>query len=135
MEICIKKSKTIRKIIKFTRTSRACKSVNVGVSHVQLGGEGVGLGVGSQVKQVEAVSSKRSVRSHVMVNFIFDGISGNIETPWRRPARGGGRGGRPEVCHPDVGGGVTKHGGGGGAATAVPCVGTCVKPSVKKREH
>ena len=37
--------------------------------------------------------------------------------------------------HPDVGGGVTEHGGGGVAATAVPCVGTCVKPSAKKREH
>ena len=105
------------------------------VSQLKLGGWNVGLGVSGQVRQVEAVSSKGSVRSYVMVKFIFDSISGNIETPRRRPARGDGRGGRPEVCHPDVGGGVTKHGGGGGAATAVPCVGTCVKPSAKQRKH
>ena len=119
MEICIEKLIITRQIIKFTRMSES-----VEVSHVQLGGEGVGLGVGGQVKQVEAVSSKRSVRGHVVVNFIFDSISGNIVTPWWRAARGSGRGGRPEVCHPDLGGGVTKHGGGGGAATAVPCVRT-----------
>ena len=99
-------------------------SVNVVVSQFKLGGGDVELGVSGQVKQVEAVSSKESVRGHVMVNFFFDSISGNIETPWWRAARGGGRGGGPEVCHPDVGGGVTKHGGGGGAATAVPCVET-----------